>query len=262
MRQNNPFDKEIFLLHGKNMIRHTKQLTAGRTLHQFWGKTSNSYLLVDPAMDATYLIDCGMPSDTPSLLKVLKDLPPLKRVVCTHFHVDHISGWVQLKKACRMCEIWFHEKAGPLIRGRWTIPFPGSRALKEILIPCMREYGYKPNLRDVFQGALFGTPFKKGFPQDRVRYFTETEEVLPGFTTLHTPGHRPDETSFLEPQSGAFISGDFIVVLDGKILPNTFVSSSEEQHASLKKVKQLTSICFICPGHGHVRSFSVQDIVA
>jgi glyoxylase-like metal-dependent hydrolase (beta-lactamase superfamily II) len=251
---------QTVLLHDKVMIRFQKELSANRTLHQFWGKTSNSYLLVDAGTHATYLIDCGMPSDIPSLLNILSGLPPLKRVVCTHFHVDHISGWIKLKETCRNTEIWFHEKARPMVTGRRAIPFPGARALKEILIPCMQAYGYRPSLRDAFQGALFGTPFKKGFPQDRIRYFIETEEALPGFTTLHTPGHRPEETSFLEPRSGAFISGDFIIVLDGKILPNSFVSSSEDQHASLKKIKQLKEIDFICPGHGYVRSFSARDI--
>ena len=242
------------------MIRYTKKLTCGRLLHQFWGKTSNCYLLVDSDTDATYLIDCGMPSDTPSLLKVLRGLPPLKRVVCTHFHVDHIAGWIGLKKTCRKAEIWFHEKARPLVMGQSTIPFPGSRAFKEILIPCIQEYGFRPNLRDAFQGALFGSPLKKGFPEDRVRYFADEAKVLPGFTTLHTPGHRPDETSFLDPDSGIFISGDFIVVLDGKILPNTFVSSPGNQQTSLEKIKQLGVAGIICPGHGHCRSFTPHDL--
>ncbi len=242
------------------MIRFQKELTAGRTLYQYWGKTSNCYLLADSGSNATYLIDCGMPSDIPSLLKVLKDLPTLKRVVCTHFHVDHISGWVELKKTCRETEIWFHEKARPLVTGRRTIPFPGSRAFKEILIPCIQEYGYRPNLRDAFQGALFGSPFKKGFPENRVRYFDDKATVLPGFTILHTPGHRPDETSFWDPDSGIFISGDFIVVLDGKIFPNTFVSSPDDQQASLEKIKRLEKISFICPGHGQCVPFSPHDL--
>ena len=242
------------------MVRYTKQLTGGRTLRQFWGKTSNCYLLVDPRGDATCLVDCGMPSDIPSLSKVLKDLPPLKRVVCTHFHVDHISGWIELKKTCQKTEIWFHEKARPLVSGQTTIPFPGPRAFKEILIPCMQAYGYRPNLRDAFQGALVGSPFKKGFPGGRVRYFAEPQEALPGFTTLHTPGHRPDETSFWDPESRTFICGDFIVVLNGKILPNSFVSSSEDQQASLEKIKRLGLSGTLCPGHGNCRSFFANDI--
>ena len=239
MRHGNHFDKAIDFRHDKPMIRFTKQLAGGRTLHQFWGKTSNCYLLVDAGAKATCLVDCGMPSDIPTLLKVLKDLPPLKRVVCTHFHVDHISGWIELKKTCQKTQIWFHENARPLVSGQTTIPFPGPRAFKEILIPCMQAYGYRPNLRDAFQGALLGSPFKKGFPGERVRYFDEPEEVLPGFKTLHTPGHRPDETSFLDPESGVFLSGDFIVVLNGKIVPNTFVSSSKDQQASREQIEGL-----------------------
>lgn len=242
------------------MLRFQKKLAAGRVLYQYWGNASNCYLLVDSDLDATCLIDCGMPSDIPSLLNLLRDLPPLSRVVCTHFHVDHLSGWVQLKEVCPDTEIWFHEKARPLVTGQATVPFPGVRALKEILFPCMREYGYKPDLRDAFRGALFGTPFKRGFPLERLKYFSGADTVLDGFTTLHTPGHRPDETSFWDPGSGVFISGDFIVVLDGKIMSNTFVSSSEDQYASLEKIKKLTPIRFICPGHGHVRPFSAQDI--
>ena len=238
------------------MIRFQKELSAGRVLYQFWGKTSNCYLLVDPGRDATYLIDCGMPSDTPSLLKVLRDFPPLKRVVCTHFHVDHISGWIGLKETYQKTEIWFHEKSGPFVSGQKTIPFPGSRALKEILIPCMQTYVYRPSLRDVFRGALYGTPFKKGFPQDRVNYFADETKVLPGFLTLQTPGHRPDETSFWDPDSGVFISGDFIVVLNGKVLLNSFVSSPEDQQASHEKIKQLGISGMLCPGHGICRPFS------
>ena len=254
------FDTRVDFRHDTPMIRFQRELPAGRVLYQFWGKTSNCYMLVDYDMDATHLVDCGMPSDTSSLLHVLKDLPPLKRIVCTHFHVDHISGWVELKKTFREVEICFHEKAKSLLAGRRTIPFPGSRAFRKILIPCIQEYGYRPNLRDAFQGALFGSPFKKGFPQDRVRYFTDETKILPDFITLPTPGHRPDETSFLEPRSGAFISGDFIIVLHGKIIPNTFVSNPEDQTASLKKIQQYPVIKFICPGHGQVRPFSTQDI--
>ena len=245
--------------HANPMIRFKRNLSAGRALYQFWGKTSNCYLLVDFNRNASYLIYCGMPSDASSLLHALKNLPRLKRVVCTHFHVDHISGWVALKKAYPGAEIWFHEKARSFVSGKKSIPFPGPRAFKEILIPCMQEYGYRPNLQDAFQGALFGSPLKKGFPEDRVRYFADKVTVLPGFTTLHTPGHRPDEASFLDPELGIFISGDFIVVLDGKILPNTFVSSPEAQRASLKKIQQYTAVKCICPGHGQVRSFSSQD---
>ena len=81
------------------MIAHTLPLNNGRTLHQYRGRASNQYILEDHANGSTFLIDCGMPSDAPGLQNVLKSMPPLKQVVCTHFHVDHVSGWIQLKRS-------------------------------------------------------------------------------------------------------------------------------------------------------------------
>jgi glyoxylase-like metal-dependent hydrolase (beta-lactamase superfamily II) len=101
------FDTSVDFRHDTRMIRFQRELSAGRVLYQFWGKTSNCYMLVDHERDATYLVDCGMPFDTPSLLNVLKKLPTLKRIVCTHFHVDHISGWPELKKTRRCPSIKF-----------------------------------------------------------------------------------------------------------------------------------------------------------
>ena len=109
-------------------------------------------------------------------------------------------------------------------------------------------------------GALFGTPFKRGFPEDHVRFFKDGQEVLPGFLTIHTPGHVPDETSYVEPQSGQFISGDFIIVINNRITANTFLTDKSDQLKSLERIKQLTNIKTICPGHGRCRAFTVNDI--
>ena len=89
----------------------------------------------------------------------------------------------------------------------------------------MRESGYLPGLGDIFKGGLYGTPFKKGFPEDRVRFFKEGDNVLPGFIAIHTPGHRPDHVAFFDPESGALICGDFLLVINGRIVPNSFLTS-------------------------------------
>lgn len=238
------------------MIKFKIELEAQRTFYQFWGKISNLYLLVDPKLDATYLVDCGMPSDTAHLIEILNNMPPLKSVICTHFHVDHIAGWVNLKNRFQDCKIWFHAKAKPLVEGKTAIPWPNLNAYKNVFIPCMKEYGYVPSLMDAFRGALLGTPLKKGFPDDQLQYFEEDREILPGFSTIHTPGHRPDETSFFEPASGTFISGDFILTINRRIKVNTFVSSISEQKSSLKKIEGLEGIRMICPGHGSCMPFA------
>jgi glyoxylase-like metal-dependent hydrolase (beta-lactamase superfamily II) len=79
--------------------------------------------------------------------------------------------------------------------------------------------------------------------------------VLPGFITIHTPGHRPDSVSFLEPESGVFISGDFLLVLGGNVLVNRYVSSKKDQDDSVRHIKNMKEIRWIYPGHGICRPF-------
>jgi glyoxylase-like metal-dependent hydrolase (beta-lactamase superfamily II) len=242
------------------MMKRIAKLSNKRSLYLYRGNASNMYILTDSESRATYLVDCGMPSDAGGLVQTLATLPPLKRVVCTHFHVDHISAWPALKNHFRDCNIWFHENAKPLIDGKSSVAMPGLKDIRGILLPCMKEYRYFPKIKELFRGALLGTPFKKGFPEDRVRFFSDDQEMLPGFISIHTPGHVPDEVSFFEPHSGQFISGDFIIVLNNRITVNTFLTDKNDQLNSMERIKQRTGITAICPGHGKCRSFSINDI--
>ncbi|MCG6910026.1 MAG: MBL fold metallo-hydrolase [Deltaproteobacteria bacterium] len=237
------------------MIAHRLTLEKGRTLLQHRGSASNQYILEDSREDAAYLVDCGMPSDAAGLAEVLEGMPPLKRVVCTHFHVDHVAGWIRLKRRFASARIYFHRAAAPLVEGKAVIPLPGFKAWREVLIPCMRESGYLPALGDILDGGLYGTPFKKGFPGDRVRYFDEGDDVLPGFIAIHTPGHRPDHVAYMHVASGVLICGDFIIVIDGRPLANTFLSSPPDQRASLEKIRTTPGIASVWPGHGRVSPF-------
>jgi glyoxylase-like metal-dependent hydrolase (beta-lactamase superfamily II) len=124
----------------------------------------------------------------------------------------------------------------------------------------MKEYGYYLNLKDILSGSLYGTPFKKGFPPDRAEFFSADDEVISGFISIHTPGHRPDSVSFLEPETGVFISGDFILVLGGKVLVNRYVSSKKDQDDSVQRTRQLKSIRHIYPGHGICRLFDPDSL--
>ncbi len=88
-------------------------------------------------------------------------------------------------------------------------------------------------------GGLYGTPFKKGFQLDRIRFFANEPSVVPGFPTIHTPGHTPDSVSFFDGDSGILICGDLLVVIDGKLIRNTFATSKKDQEDSIKKIKKL-----------------------
>jgi glyoxylase-like metal-dependent hydrolase (beta-lactamase superfamily II) len=242
------------------MITHTQKLDGNRVIKQFRGKTSNIYIIEDPGEKASYLIDCGMPSDVEKLLGVLLPELPVKRIVCTHFHVDHVSGWAALKELWKGCSIFFHENAMPYVAGEKRIPVPAFSDIQSTLIPCMKEYGYFLNIKDLFSGALYGTPFQKGFPPERVEYYRDKGTVIPGFMTLHTPGHRPDSVSFLEPVSGVFVSGDFLLVLGGKVMVNSYVSSKKDQDDSVMLIKSIKEIKYIYPGHGICVPFKSDEI--
>ena len=241
------------------MITNTQNLTDNRIIHKFNGRTSNIYIIVDNGQNISFLVDCGMPSDAKSLAKILCHMPPVKRIVCTHFHVDHVAAWIHLKTIFKDCSIWFHEAGKPSIMGVERISFPSLDDFRKVLIPCMREAGYFPSLTDLIKGGLYGTPFIKGFPLDRIKFFANDQEVLPGFMTLHTPGHRPESVSFFDQKSGILISGDFIIVINGEIANNTFLTNPEEQKTSINRIKRMKGLRFIFPGHGVCRSFSKRD---
>jgi len=232
------------------MIKTTQTLTDGRVLHQYWGAASNVYILECPRLNATFLIDCGMPSDVKPLSEILRKMPPLKAVVATHFHVDHVSGWIKLKTVFENSTLWLNNLAAPFVDGPRRIPLPGIWDFLIILRPCMQEYHYFPRLQEIGSGALYGTPFKGGFPSERIDYFSDRQEILPGFTTIPTPGHRPDSLSFLDPDSGILISGDFLLVLNGRLTSNSFVESRADQDRSIALIKSIPGIRSIYPGHG------------
>lgn len=225
---------------------------------QFKGQTSNMYLVVYPEDNRTILVDCGFPWDIPDLLEFIDEnnIPPIEKVVCTHFHVDHASGWTELRKHYRSIFIHFHKEAIGLVSGteRMSVPYP--RDFMNIMLPVMKENRYIMSPKEAKETAHFGTSFKSHFPMDRVSFFSSTEEVIPGFETIHTPGHRPESVSFYEPESGAFVSGDFIIVINGKVVVNTFVYDSKAQLKSMEKVKKLENLIYLLPGHGNCMDFN------
>lgn len=227
-------------------------------VRRFKGQSSNIFIVIYSDEKKTVLVDCGMPTDIPELLKYMESehIPPIEKVVCTHFHVDHCSGWVELKKIFQNAEIYFHKEAEKIVSGVERMEMPALTDFTQIMIPAMKESRYVPSFKEVMTNIYYGTTFKSRFPMDKVRFFDSEDAVLPGFTTVFTPGHRPEETSFYEPESGLFISGDFIIVMNGRIIVNTYVFSSQAQKESLEKVKKLDNLMTLLPGHGDCLDFN------
>ncbi len=227
-------------------------------IHQYKGTNSNIYLVSYQEEGRTVVVDCGLPWDIPGLIEYIdkNNLPPVEKVICTHFHVDHCSGWVELKKVLKSAPIHFHIDAAPFVDGTKTMEMPAFSDFKEIMIPVMKENQYMPELKEAIKTLYYGTSFKSRFPMDRVVFFDGKDNLIPGFLTIHTPGHRPESVSFFDPSSGVFISGDFIIVMNGKIVVNTFVYDSHKQMESFEKVKKLEDLMYLLPGHGEIKHFN------
>jgi glyoxylase-like metal-dependent hydrolase (beta-lactamase superfamily II) len=227
-------------------------------IHQYKGTNSNIYLVSYQEEGRTVVVDCGLPWDIPGLIEYIdkNNLPPVEKVICTHFHVDHCSGWIGLKEILKTQLIYFHSDATPFVSGLKTMDMPAFSDFKDIMIPVMKENSYMPQIKEAMKTIYYGTTFKSRFPMDRTSFFNSEDEVIPGFQTVHTPGHRPESVSFFDPVSGAFISGDFIIVMNGKIVVNTYVYSKKRQMESLEKVKKLENLMYLLPGHGEIKDFN------
>lgn len=234
----------------KPMITQSWPLSPDCTLHRYRGRAANLYLLEDRGHRTTQLVDCGMPSDVPDLISCLKKLPELAAVFCTHFHIDHIAGWLELRKTYPRCPIRFHQAARPVVLGEKRLPSPSIRDIQNVLIPCMQESGYVPSLFDVVKGRLYGTPYQKGFPIENVQFYSTGDDLTSGFTCLHTPGHSPDSASFYHDIAKILICGDVFLSFKGIIVPNTYTVDATAQIRTLRQIAFLGTDVLICPGHG------------
>ena len=221
-------------------------------LYGFKGVVGNCYILEDHCLKATFLFDCGMPSDARFLLSRFQPEFPLQAIFCTHFHIDHTAGWSVLKTRFPECTLWFHKLALPVISGMKRLAMPSRRDCRDTLIPCMKESHYFPDIIDIWKSKLYGTPFRKGFPLDRINFF-KTGSLLPsGFEVLHTPGHSADSVSFYEPESGILLCGDLMLGIRGKLAPIAYVENPVAQQQSIQDVSRLNPLTMMGPGHGRL----------
>ena len=232
------------------MIKAATPLDRWRHLLHYRGVTGNSYLVVDERAAQTFLVDCGMPTDVPGLVAALADLPPLMRVICTHFHIDHVSGWHGLKKAFPHLTLWFRKPARPWIFGEKRLPPPGLWVLRHLFLPVMREYRYRPGWGEIRATGFYGTGFRPGFPRAGVHFFGDDENPLPGFATLPTPGHRPEHTAFWNANNRILLCGDCLLRVGSDLITENFLSDIQAQRRSLARIRRLGPIKLLCPGHG------------
>ena len=159
----------------------------------------NVFLVGRPGTGPWALVDAGMPTSAPKILRAAEQLfgeQPPAAIVLTHGHFDHRGSVGQLLE-CWDVPVYAHRLELPYLTGRSDYP---------------------PQDPTVGGGALamIGSRF---FPKRGID-LGEQVQALPmhgdvpgmqGWRWIHTPGHTPGHVSFYRESDGVLIAGDAFV---------------------------------------------------
>jgi glyoxylase-like metal-dependent hydrolase (beta-lactamase superfamily II) len=193
-------------------------------LHEVGLLGSKAYLVVE---DEITLIDAGLPRSGALLRRYLARLGrsprEVRRIVCTHCHVDHIGG-VREIAAMTGAEVLMHE--ADVMRLRMNV---------------------KDALRRLRPWA-FAAALTKG-PEDATPLADDS--VIPGLGGLrvvHTPGHTPGSVCLYSAAHRLLIVGDALQVIRGRLSRPSLVFTEDMALArrSIARMAELDvgTICF------------------
>lgn len=177
----------------------------------------------------TILFDTGSNDDRPELVAELERMnvaiDDIDTVFVSHSHYDHIGN------------IELFEKADIYL---------SARELDYVLSGEFHTYGdhYIP------YGMI-------RYYEDRIRTFSDGQEILPGLRALYLPGHTPGVSGLVMEKERIILTGDAVKnaydYTNG--IPPYAIFDAEKGLESYKKIPPVADT--IVPGHG--RAFTVRD---
>ncbi|HXH26201.1 MAG TPA: MBL fold metallo-hydrolase [Vicinamibacterales bacterium] len=186
--------------------------------------------------DGLTLIDSGVPGSAASIADAIRQLghrpAEVRRLVLTHFHIDHVGGAAEIA-AWGPVEVIAHGLDAPVIRGEAAGP--------------------PPNLLD-WERPLFDRLRIDGVPDAvRVDRVVDADEVLDfggGARVVTTPGHTPGSIAIHLPAANVVIAGDAAARLpDGQVIVGVFNCDPGLARRSLGRLAELNP-AVVCFGHG------------
>ncbi|EPD81657.1 MULTISPECIES: MBL fold metallo-hydrolase [unclassified Paenibacillus] len=196
----------------------------------------NCYLVEEK--DGLTLIDAAMPFSAKGIMKAAGGIgKPIKRIVLTHAHEDHVGALDELKRLLPQAEVFISARDARLLKGDATLD-PDE--------PQMPVRGAVPKKVTTVPDVLL----KEG---DRIG----------SLLALFTPGHTPGSMSFLDVRSNAVIAGDALQLRAGiavsgqlKLLFPFPALATWNKHEALESVKKLRgySPALLAVGHGAMLS--------
>jgi len=217
-----------------------------------WGMKDifvNFYMIKDQGSDNWVLIDAGLKTSKPKILKMAADLFGGKApsaIILTHGHFDHTGSVESLAHEWRT-QVYAHYLEFPYLSGISSYPPPD------------------PSVGGGLMSAL--SPLYRKEPIDITSYLTalpENDQVpfLPGWRFLHTPGHAPGHISLFRDSDKVLIAGDafvttkqesfFSTITQRQLIsgpPMYFTCDWEAAEQSVKQLQQLDPT-IVASGHG------------
>lgn len=141
----------------------------------------NCYLVEEE--DSLTLIDAALPYCADSILKSVEKMgKPLKRILLTHIHDDHVGALDKIKGSNPEVEVWVPKREERIMRGDKSL-----------------EQGESPK------------PIRGGVPKNlktKADFFMSEGDQIGSLTAIETPGHTPGSMSFLDTRDHSLIVGD------------------------------------------------------
>jgi glyoxylase-like metal-dependent hydrolase (beta-lactamase superfamily II) len=203
----------------------------------------NCYLVRES--DGFTLIDTGLSGSEKDILAAAESAgAPIRRILLTHAHVDHVGSVDALAAALPGVELIANERSLPLLRK------PADKSLRP------------DEPQDGFGGGLPGitTP---------VTHLVEDGELYGSLRVIATPGHIPGHLAFLDERDGTLYAGDELVAI-GRLaicgwtpwyfpLPGWVMWSRPLALASARRLLDYPIQRYAC-GHGAVHEGGVDDL--
>jgi glyoxylase-like metal-dependent hydrolase (beta-lactamase superfamily II) len=198
----------------------------------------NCYLVSEA--DGLTLIDAGLPGSQDAILDAVGKLgSPLRRIVLTHAHMDHIGSVDALmeKAGAGGVELVSNARSLPLLQKPPDLS----------LLPSEPQSKIKGGLPSI---------------KSRPTRLLEEGDLIGSLRTIETPGHIPGHLAFLDQRDGTLYAGDVLVGV-GRLavsgyapwyfpLPNVATWDKPTAIASARKLLDYPIERFAC-GHGAVR---------
>ncbi|WP_127588191.1 MBL fold metallo-hydrolase [Paenibacillus koleovorans] len=143
--------------------------------------------------DGFTLVDAGIPMMAKGIGKAIQEigagLKPLKQVLLTHGHSDHVGAILKLREAHPDVPVYVHRLELPHMEGRQ--PYPGRKKAAASLPP-----GLAQPLPESADGSLL---------------------PVSGLTPYHTPGHAPGHVAYYHEADRVLLAGDLFTSRRGRL---------------------------------------------